>query len=65
MAGIKKILADTSGILAMLDNSDLHHLAVVQAIENATLLIPTTILPEVDYMTTKYFRRTNCESIFS
>ncbi|MBP0015983.1 MAG: PIN domain-containing protein [Cyanobacteria bacterium SBLK] len=38
----------------MLDRSDRYHEAVVNAIENSTLLIPTTILPEVDYLATKY-----------
>ncbi|WP_204102279.1 MULTISPECIES: PIN domain-containing protein [Spirulina sp. CCY15215] len=54
MAGISKILADTSGIVSMLDNSDRYHAEVVKVIEKSTLLIPTTILLEVDYLTTKY-----------
>jgi predicted nucleic acid-binding protein len=48
------ILADTSGIIAMLDRDDRHHIAVVEVIQTDTVLVPTTILPEVDYLATKY-----------
>jgi uncharacterized protein len=48
------ILADTSVMIAMLDRDDHHHTAVVEVIQTDTVLIPTTILPEVDYLATKY-----------
>jgi hypothetical protein len=47
-------LADTSGIIALLDRSDRHHTAVGGAIRDRTLWVPSTILPEVDYLATKY-----------
>jgi predicted nucleic acid-binding protein len=49
-----EILADTSGIIALLDRDDRHHRAAVKAIEAQTILIPATILPEVDYLSSKY-----------
>lgn len=49
-----KLLADTGGIIALLDADDKHHQAATQSIENYELLVPSTILPEVDYLATKY-----------
>lgn len=49
-----KILADTSGVIALLDRCDRHHADVAKLIRIAELVIPVTILPEVDYMVTKY-----------
>jgi uncharacterized protein len=48
------ILADTSGIIAFLDRSDRHHAAVVKIVQSELLSIPSTVLPEVDYLATKY-----------
>lgn len=48
------ILADTSGIIALLDRSDLHHAATVNVIGTEILWVPSTVLPEVDYLATKY-----------
>jgi len=48
------ILADTCGIVALLDRDDRHHLAVRDSVKTARIGIPVTTLPEVDYMVTKY-----------
>jgi predicted nucleic acid-binding protein len=48
------IIADTSGILALLDRDEHYHTATVQAVGNSPLWIPSTVLPEVDYLATKY-----------
>jgi predicted nucleic acid-binding protein len=49
-----KTIADTSGIIALLDRTDKHHTAVVNLVNNVELIIPVTILAEVDYLATKY-----------
>ena len=49
------ILADTSGLIALVDRDDLEHQRV-KVYAGEALLIPTTALCEVDYMLTKYFR---------
>ena len=54
MAGLLTVLADTSGIIAFLDRSDRHHEAAVRIAQSETLWVPSTVLPEVDYMVTKY-----------
>ncbi len=54
MAKRLKILADTSGIIALLDASDKHHQSVIEVVENYDIIIPSTIIPEVDYLATKY-----------
>lgn len=48
------LIADTSGIIALLDRDDLHHQAAVKAIKEQKIYIPVTVLPEVDYLATKY-----------
>jgi uncharacterized protein len=48
------LIADTSGVIALLDRDDLHHQAAVEAIRKQKIYIPITILPEVDYLATKY-----------
>ncbi|AMA10665.1 type II toxin-antitoxin system VapC family toxin [Picosynechococcus sp. PCC 73109] len=50
----RRLIADTSGIIAFLDRDDDSHLAVVEIIQNHQVFIPATILPEVDYLATKY-----------
>lgn len=47
-------LADTSGIIALLDKSDSHHEAAVRIAQTENLWVPSAVLPEVDYMVTKY-----------
>jgi predicted nucleic acid-binding protein len=48
------VLADTSGIVAILDRDDRHHAAAVEIVQSETILVPATVLPEVDYLTNKY-----------
>jgi uncharacterized protein len=47
------ILADTSGLLALLNKKDAFH-EVVKPFAAANLLVSSTVLCEVDYMATKY-----------
>jgi uncharacterized protein len=47
------ILADSSGILALVNKKDAHHEAV-KPFATANLLVSSTVLCEVDYMMTKY-----------
>lgn len=49
-----RVLADTSGVIALLDKSDRHHQSVLKIIQQKNILIPSIILPEVDYLATKY-----------
>jgi uncharacterized protein len=49
-----KMLADTSGIIALLNRKDRHHADVVRLVSLFELVVPVAILPEVDYMATKY-----------
>jgi uncharacterized protein len=49
-----RVIADTGAIIALLDEDDKHHAEVVRVAESADLIIPASILPEVDYMITKY-----------
>lgn len=48
------IIADTSGILALLDRDEQYHNTTVRAVSGSSLWIPSTVLPEVDYLATKY-----------
>jgi predicted nucleic acid-binding protein len=48
------ILADTGGIIALLDSDDKHHAAVVRVTQNQELLVPATVLSEVNYLVNKY-----------
>lgn len=50
----RKIIADTSGIIAFLDRDDQYHSPAVNIVRNYQIYIPVTILPEVDYLVTKY-----------
>ncbi|MBO3459155.1 PIN domain-containing protein [Aetokthonos hydrillicola Thurmond2011] len=50
----RRIIADTSGIIALLDKDEQHHIAAVEIVRRNNILIPATVLPEVDYITTKY-----------
>jgi len=54
MAGNLGILVDRSGIIALLDQSDRHHAAAREVFKTAALIVPATILPEVDYLSSKY-----------
>jgi hypothetical protein len=49
-----KILADTNSIISLLDRRDQYHAVIDQIVEDYEILIPATILPEVDYLATKY-----------
>jgi len=49
-----RVIADTSGIVAFLDRDDQHHAAAIEIVRTKNILIPITILPEVDYLATKY-----------
>ncbi|TYQ27295.1 type II toxin-antitoxin system VapC family toxin [Pseudanabaena sp. UWO310] len=49
-----RVIADTGAIIALLDEDDKHHTAVVEVAQSFDLLIPVTVLPEVDYLVTKY-----------
>jgi uncharacterized protein len=48
------LIADISGIIALLDRDDLHHQAAVEAIKGQKIYISVTVLPEVDYLASKY-----------
>ena len=48
------LIADTSGIIALLDRDDQYHQLAVEAIKGQKIYIPITVLPEVDYLATKY-----------
>ena len=50
----RRIIADTSGIIAFLDKDDQHHSLAVNIVKNYQIFIPVTVLPEVDYLATKY-----------
>ena len=54
MVGRVTAIADTSGILALLDRDDRHHQAAVEIVQKMTLVVPATVLPEVNYLATKY-----------
>ena len=51
MNGAGLILADTSGLIALLDRSDSRHAEVRPYHRN--LVVPTTVLTEFDYLATK------------
>jgi uncharacterized protein len=46
------ILVDTSGLYALIDADDRHHLAVRRCLEQSSeaLIVPVTVLPEIDYL---------------
>jgi len=49
------IVADTGGVIALLDRDDRHHAAVRKLFEQEPdWILPWAILPEVDYLATKY-----------
>ena len=50
----RRIIADTSGIIAFLDKDDQYHSLAVNIVKNYQIFIPVTVLPEVDYLATKY-----------
>lgn len=54
MARNNAVLADTSGIIALLDRDDRHHQAAIEVARVNTLTVPSTVLPEVDYLVSKY-----------
>jgi hypothetical protein len=50
----RRVIADTSGIIAFLDRDDQYHSLAVDIVRNYQIIIPITVLPEVDYLVTKY-----------
>ena len=50
-----KVLADTSGILTLLDANTADYAAAHKVIETFELIVPQAILAEVDYLGTKYY----------
>ncbi len=50
------ILVDTSGMVAIVNAGEASHRAVMACVTSTTesLVVPTTVLPEVDYLVTKY-----------
>jgi len=54
MEGLIKVIADTGGIIALLDANDRNHSAVVEIVLNSEIIVPSPILAEVDYLVTKY-----------
>jgi hypothetical protein len=48
------VLADTSGLIALLDRDDRHYQAAIDVARANTLTVPSTVLPEVDYLVSKY-----------
>ena len=50
----RRIIADTSGIIAFLDRDDRYHSQSVNIVQNYQIYVPVTVLPEVDYLATKY-----------
>jgi uncharacterized protein len=58
------ILCDSSALIAFLDQSDRHH-QTVRVYEDETLVVPTTVLCEVDYMITKYLGESVAKQFFS
>lgn len=50
----RRVIADTSGIIAFLDRDDQYNSLAVNIVKNYQIFIPATVLPEVDYLATKY-----------
>jgi predicted nucleic acid-binding protein len=50
----RRVIADTSGIIAFLDRDDQYHSLAVDIVSHYQIIIPVTVLPEVDYLVTKY-----------
>jgi hypothetical protein len=50
----RRVIADISGIIAFLDRDDHHYHLAVNIVTNYQIYIPVTVLPEVDYLATKY-----------
>lgn len=49
------LIADTGGLLVLVDRGHELHLSAVGLVEEEELLVPVTVLPEFDYMVTKRF----------
>jgi uncharacterized protein len=57
-------LADTSGIIALLDRSDRHHQAAIKVFQTHRLIVPSTALPEIDYLANKYLGEPTARAFF-
>jgi uncharacterized protein len=49
-----RVIADPSGIIAFLNRDDRYHPAAVEVVRTKQIMISATVLPEVDYLATKY-----------
>lgn len=54
MARLNSVIADTNAIIALLNSRDKNHQVILDIVINSNLFIPSKILPEVDYLVTKY-----------
>jgi uncharacterized protein len=59
-----KVLADTSGILTLLDANTADYDAAHKVIETFELIVPQAILAEVDYLGTKYYGARHVRGFF-
>ena len=50
----RRVIADTSGIIAFLDRDDQYHSLAVDIVKIYQIIVPVTVLSEVDYLVTKY-----------
>jgi uncharacterized protein len=57
------ILCDTGALIALVDTTDKHHLAV-QKFKSELLVVPTTVMCEVDYFLTKYLGEEVAKTFF-
>ncbi len=57
------ILCDTGALIAMVDATDKHHLAI-KPFETQGLLVPTSVLCEVDYFLCKYLGENTAKTFF-
>ena len=57
------ILCDTGALIAMVDATDKHHVAV-KDFEAQGLLVPTSVLCEVDYFLCKYLGENTAKTFF-
>jgi uncharacterized protein len=57
-------LADTSGIIALLDRCDRHHQAAIKIFQSHCLIVPSTTLPEIDYLASKYLGEPSARAFF-
>ena len=49
------LLADTNALLVLIDAKDSDHESVKQLAEKESIIVPASVLPEVDYLASKYY----------